>query len=259
MGAGMSGSVVDLTSHVVLGVFVLFCRIGACLMIAPGVSNSQIPMQVRLFVAIAVTLALAPILLDLVALRRVDDDPIGLTKLVVMEGLIGAMIGVLGRVFFSALEMLATVTANLLGLANPFGVEYDAGRAEPPIATLVMVAATAMLFAGDVHWEIIRGLVGSYRAIAPRTDFDTSYTMRQLSSVLGQSFLVAIRVVSPFFLYSVIVNFALSLVSRVAPQIQVFFMAPPFVVAGGVALLYFVVKGELGQFLQAFSSWLTWG
>ena len=83
--------------------------------------------------------------------------------------------------------------------------------------------------------------------------------MRHLGAVLGQSFLVAVRVTSPFFLYSVIANFALSLINRVTPQIQVFFVGPPFVIAGGLALFYFIVKGELGQFMDAFGSWLTWG
>lgn len=255
----MDGSIIQHGSNAALGAFILFCRIGSCLMIAPGVSNAQIPVQVRLLVAVAVTLALSPLLLGQDAIRRLGDDPIAMLKLIAMEGLIGAMIGTLGRMFFSALESLATVMAQLLGLANPFGVELDAGHASAPISTLVMYAATAVLFVADFHWEILRGLVASYRSIPLGVDFDASFTVRQIGSVLGQSFVVAVRVTSPFFLYSVIANFALSLINKVTPQIQVFFVAPPFVIAGGFALLYFVVKGELGQFMDAFAAWLTWG
>lgn len=245
-------------AHTLLIVFVLFCRIGACMMIAPGVSNSQIPTQVRLFVALGVTLALSPLLIDLAAFRHLDDDPIGMTRIIVMEALIGGMIGLLGRMFFAALETLAAVSSNMLGLSNPFGVEYDAGQAEAPIATLVILGATTLLFTSDAHWQIIRGLVSSYDAIAPSSDFDTAYMIRHLGDVLSQSFVAAIRVASPFFLYSVIVNFALSLISRVTPQIQVFFVAPPFVIGGGLWLLYFVIKTEVSQFLQAFAAWLSW-
>ena len=255
----MDGSVVQHSSNWALGAFILFCRIGSCLMIAPGVSNAQIAMQVRLLVAVAITLALAPLLLSQSSLRHLGDDPIAMLKLIVMEGLIGAMIGTLGRLFFSALESLSTVLAQLLGLANPFGVELDVGHASAPISTLVMFAATAILFVADFHWEILRGLVASYRTIPMGVDFDPGFTVRQMASVLGQSFVVAVRVTSPFFLYSVVANFALSLINKVTPQIQVFFVAPPFVIAGGFALLYFVVKGELGQFMDAFAAWLTWG
>jgi flagellar biosynthesis protein FliR len=46
----------------VLTVFVLFCRIGAVLMLMPGFSSSRIPVRVRLFMSFSLTLALTPLL-----------------------------------------------------------------------------------------------------------------------------------------------------------------------------------------------------
>src|ERR1700683_3764469 len=100
-----------LSQNVIFAVFVLFCRIGACLMLAPGVSSTQIPMQIRLWVAVAITLALAPMLVDQPQLAHLGDDPLSMLRLIAMETLIGAMIGLLGRLFFSALESLVTATA----------------------------------------------------------------------------------------------------------------------------------------------------
>ena len=255
----LTGSLAELGPNVILATFVLFCRIGACLMLAPGVSNAQIPMQIRLFVAVAITLSLAPLLLDLPQLRSLADDPLSLLRLIAMESLIGGMIGMLGRLFFSALETLAVAAANLLGLVNPFGVEVDPSQSMPPLASAIALAATALIFVGDLHWEILRGLVASYRTIPIQSEFDPAYALRQIGQVLGQSFLIAIRVTSPFFLYSVIANFALALVNRVTPQIAIFFVGPPFIVAGGLALLYFAVKAVVGQFMAEFAAWLSLG
>jgi len=254
-----AGEVGGLDSSVILATFVLFCRIGACLMVAPGVSTAQIPQQVRLFVAVALTLALTPLLLPAAALRSLGDDPIALLRLIVMEGLIGAMIGALGRFFFSALETLASASANMLGLVNPFGVEVDPAQPLPPLATGVTLAASTLIFVSDLHWEILRGLVASYRVIPLASDFDPVYGVRHIGDALAQSFLIAVRVASPFFLYSVLANFTMTLINRVMPQISIFFISPPFLVAGGLALLYFVVKTEIGQFMSAFLAWLTWG
>lgn len=255
MGHGDIGTI---GPSVVMGAFILFCRIGSCLMIAPGVSNSQIPAQIRLFVAVAITLALAPLLLLRPEFKSITDEPLALTRLIVMEAFIGALIGLLGRLFFSALESLSVAAATLLGLQNPFGVEMDL-QASPPIATLSTLAATAVIFAADFHWEILRGIVGSYIAIPLRSDIDAQYSLRQIADVLSQSFLVAIRVASPFFLYSVIANFSMTLISRLTPQISIFYIAPPFVAFGGIALIYLVVKGQIGQFMDAFDAWLRWG
>jgi flagellar biosynthetic protein FliR len=248
-----------LSPNLIMGTFVLFCRIGGCLMLAPGVSNSQIPMQIRLFVAVAITLSLAPLLLGRPQLQSLGDDPISMLRMIVTEGLIGAMIGALGRLFFSALESLAVAAASMLGLVNPFGVQIDDSQNLPPLASITAVAATALIFVSDFHWEIIRGLVASYDAIPILSDYDASYSLRHVGLVLGQSFGIAIRVTSPFFLYSVLANFSLTMINRVTPQIAIFYIAPPFIVSGGLLLLYFVVKPEIGEFMAGFASWLTWG
>ena len=228
-------------------------------MLAPGVSSAQIPMQIRLFVAVAITLSLTPLLLGQPQLQLLDDSPISILRLTATESLIGGMIGLLGRLFFSAIESLAVAAANLLGLVNPFGVEVDPNQSMPPLASAIAIAATALIFVTDLHWEILRGLVASYTAIPIQSDFDPQHALRQMGRVLGQSFLIAVRVTSPFFLYSVVVNFALTLINRVTPQIAIFFVAPPFIVSGGLLLLYFTVKAQIGEFMAGFARWLGWG
>ena len=53
-----NGDIVRLLDpNLTLAVFVLFCRIGGCLMLMPGWASAQIPVQVRLFVAVATTLS----------------------------------------------------------------------------------------------------------------------------------------------------------------------------------------------------------
>ena len=52
-------------SDLVMSVFLIFCRIGTCLLMMPGFSSSRIPMQIRLFVSVAISLALSPALLPI--------------------------------------------------------------------------------------------------------------------------------------------------------------------------------------------------
>ena len=150
----------------------LFCRIGACLMLAPGFSNAQIPTQVRLFVALAVTLSLTPLLLEQDPGAAFGDDPILTFKVIAVESLVGGMIGFLARIFFLALEALASGAATMLGFVNPFGMQIERGEPMAPLATLISLAAVALLFAADLHWELLRGLVASYDVIPVGADFN---------------------------------------------------------------------------------------
>ena len=210
-----------------------------------------------MFVVVGATLALSPLLME--KMPSSDLDPIGMTRYIVMELLIGGALGCMARLFFSALEFMAFAGATMLGLANPFGFEVDQNQALPPLSTLIALGATVLIFVADVHWQIVIAIVDSYRTLPIGGGFDARRSLADMGSVLGQSFVIAARVASPFVLYSVIVNFAFALVNKVTPAISIFFIAPPFVVAGGLALLYFAIRGEISEFMAAFSGWLGSG
>jgi flagellar biosynthesis protein FliR len=245
--------------HLVLGVFILFCRIGACLMLAPGFSSVQIPTQVRLFMALAATLALAPMLLDKVPHAALGDDPVVALRYIGTELLVGFSIGFLGRLFFLALETLAVAAATGLGLANAFGIEIDQGETLPPLASFISISATALIFFMNLHWEVLRGLAASYNAVPISDVFHPGFSLRQIAPLAGTTFKIALRVCSPFLIYALIVNFAISLINRLTPQIAIFYISTPFVIGGGMLLLYFVLKSTLLEFMIGFSTWLTTG
>jgi len=242
-----------------IGAFLLFCRIGGCLMLAPGFSSSQIPMQIRLFVALAVTLSLTPLLIDKVPSAALGDDPIFTFRLIAVELLVGGMIGILARIFFLALETLASGAAQMLGFVNPFGLQIDANEPMAPLATLISLAAVTLLFVADLHWELLRGLAASYEVVPVGADFNAQTALRQIADALGESFRLTLRIASPYVIYALIVNVALALVNRLTPQIQIFFVATPFVVAGGLALLYATIKPAIEAFLIGFNAWLVSG
>jgi flagellar biosynthesis protein FliR len=242
-----------------LGAFLLFCRVGGCLMLAPGFSSSQIPVQIRLFVALAVTLALTPLLLDRIPGGALGGDPVLTLKLIAVESLVGGAIGFLARIFFFALETLAAAGAQMLGLANPFDVEVVAGEQLAPLATLISLSALTLLFVADLHWELLRGLVASYDVVPVGADFDSRFALRQVADAFGESFRLALRIASPYVIYALIVNLALGLVNRLTPQIQVVFVATPFVAAGGLALLFVTLKPSIEAFLVGFAAWLSTG
>jgi flagellar biosynthesis protein FliR len=259
VSGAMAASHTALAPRAAIGAFVLFCRIGGCLMLAPGFSSSQIPTQVRLFVALAVTLTLAPLLLERVPNAALGDDPILTLRVIAVESLVGGMIGVLARMFYFALEALAVGAANMLGFASPFGFQIEGDETMSPLATLISLAAVALLFAANLHWELLRGLVASYDVIPVGADFNARLALKQIADALGESFRLALRITSPYVIYALVVNLALALVNRLTPQVQVFFVATPFVAAGGLLLLYLTIKPAIEAFISGFGVWLISG
>ena len=79
----------------------------------------------------------------------------------------------------------------------------------------------------------------------------------QIADTLSQSFLAALRISSPFLIYAIVVNLALGLMNRLIPQVPIYYISLPFVVGGGVLLLYFTVRQSLFVFTTLFSRWLA--
>jgi flagellar biosynthetic protein FliR len=251
--------VTQVTSEILLGIFLIFCRVGGCLLIAPGFSSNRIPLQVRLFIALTTSLALAPVLLGKVQDGVTTQIPATMLVSIGSELLTGLLIGLLARVYFLALQTMLSAVAMALGLGGMPGTPIDEAEPLPPISSFIMMAATAILFLSDLHWELYRGLVASYARLPMGEGFGMRLSLTQLVDQIGVAFVLALRISSPFIVYSVIVNLAVGLTNKLAPQIPVYFLATPFVMTGGLLVMYFAAHDYVLLFMEAFSTWLRNG
>jgi flagellar biosynthetic protein FliR len=242
----------------VLAAFLIFCRVAACLMVVPGFSSTRIPAQIRLFVAFAVSLAIAPVVLPGFQSRLSDQVPAVTLAWIVVESLTGFVIGLLGRIFLFVLESIVTAMATAAGFGVIPGTPLE-GEPVPGFGALLMLAATALMFAADLHWELVRGIVDSYDRIPPGTGLGVQASLVQVTDQIGAVFVMGLRIGSPFIAYSIVVNLALGFANKLTPQVPVFFIATPFLMAGGLLLLYATSTEFMTQFLTAYASWLRRG
>jgi flagellar biosynthetic protein FliR len=241
----------------VLLVFLLFCRIGGCLMLMPGFSSARVPPQIRLFIALSLTLALAPMLEP--SLRAVLSN-IPSTKvliLIVSEVTVGALIGLMGRIFFLALQFMATATSMFIGFGSMPGAPIEDGEPLPAVTTLITLTATVLLFLTDQHWEVLRALLASYVALPVNEPFAIDFSLPKLVDALSSAFTIALQISSPFLVYALIVNLMVGIANKLIPQIPVYFIATPFVLAGGFVILYLTIDESLRLFMAGFMGWLV--
>jgi flagellar biosynthetic protein FliR len=105
----------------------------------------------------------------------------------------------------------------------------------------------------------LRALVASYTAMPVSEGFATRFGLIQIAECFGKAFFLALRIGAPFIMFSILINFAIGLANKLTPQIPVFFILTPLVVAAGLFLLYFSSRQLLEVFMAGFSSWLASG
>lgn len=247
----------ELASEAILAVLVIFCRIGGCLMVVPGFATPRIPMQIRLLVAIAVTLALSPILMPIVKAARPDPSLAILLPLMMLETIVGLMIGLMARAFFAALQFFASAITMFAGMGGMLGTPVDDSEPVAPLTALITMTATVMVFLTERHWELLSALVDSYAAIPVQGTGEMHGRLIPLVDALSHSFYLCLQIASPFLVYSLLVNMMFGIANRLVQQIPVYFVSMPFVIAGGLVLLYFTVAELIRIFMASYADLLS--
>jgi len=239
-----------LPEQAVITAMLIFCRIGTCLMVMPGLSSARVPMKIRLFLGLALTLALFPLLEPYL---RDANQSLALGNLLITmaaEMLIGASLGLVAQALFWGVQFVGNVIAMLMGFSGQPGLGILESRPEAPIANIIALMALAIFFATDMHMQIFQGLMISYQILPPAPTIQPQAALIDVVDALQLAFSMLLRMAAPFLLYAILVNFAAGLINKLTPNIPVYFISLPFVLAGGLALLYFLLP-ELGQFLSA--------
>ena len=235
----------------VIAAFLAFCRIGACFLVMPGLSSVRVPMQIRLFVALAATGGLLVLLWDQIY-PYVDRRPGVLVPRIVSELLIGVLIGLLARLYILALQFMGAAIAMLVGYGGMSGPGIEDGEPQAALGAIISFSALLLLFIFDFHHEIIRALVASYQIAPLDVLFNPQSALIDVTDTLSESFLVVLRLGSPFVAYSLLVNLTIGFVNKLVPQIPVYFISLPFVIAAGLIIFYFAVGTMLSLFADGF-------
>jgi flagellar biosynthetic protein FliR len=165
----------------------------------------------------------------------------------------------MGRMFFLALQFMATAAAMYIGLGSMPGAPVDDVEPLPAFATLITLTATLLFFLTDQHWEVLRALLASYSALPITEPFAIEFSLAKLTDAASSAFILALQISAPFIVYTLIVNLMVGIANKLTPQIPVYFISIPVVLAGGFFLLYFTIGESLRLFMMGFMGWLARG
>lgn len=236
---------------------VVFCRVGCCLMLAPGYASPHVPVQVRLFLALAVSAAITPLLSEPIgALDEVQANR-SLSRLIAAECLAGAFIGILTRCLFSAVQFAVTCMAQTMGFSGVAAIDDGSGDVVPELGALLSSAVVTVLFVLDFHVDLIRALIDSYAALPVGIIADPELMLARVVQTAADALRIAVRVASPFLAAAVLINLAFGIVNKIAPAVPVFFISAPFLILAAFWLVYLLSSQITEAFARGFLDWLA--
>jgi len=149
----------------VFGAGLVFARIGAFIMLVPGIGETAVPGQIRLSFALLLTLALYPVVQS--ELPPVPADLGGLVGQMFLEIAIGLALSALLRFFMGTLAVAGEVIS--LASTLSFSQTTNPQQAQPTvtIASFLSALSLALVFSTDLHQLFIGAIVRSYTLFPP--------------------------------------------------------------------------------------------
>ncbi len=204
----------------------VLCRLTAMFLVAPILGHSALPTQHRLAIAILFSIVVTP---------AVGATQAGVTVgAFVGEVLVGLVIGFIASLVVAAVE----VAGELLGFQMGLGIAaiYDPafGQQVTGVTRFYDVAALAMILVTNTHHLLIRAAAASFRPIQPGTVAMHGAVGAAVVALGGKLLRSGLELAAPLAGILFVVNVAMALLARVAPQMNVFTVGMPIAIAVGL-------------------------
>ncbi|MCC5968427.1 MAG: flagellar biosynthetic protein FliR [Pararhodobacter sp.] len=233
--------------------FVVFVRVGAFFALLPAFGEQVIPARVRLLLAFAMTLIVAPAVLPEIATR--PDTTGALARFMFIETAIGLALGAGLRLMVQGLQIAGTMAAQATSLAQFFG---GAGvDPQPAISQVLVMAGLAMAVLAGLPERAAEFLILGYTLLPAGQWPDAGAMTAWGVGRVAHAFTLAFVLAAPFVIGASIYNLALGAINRAMPQLMVAFIGAPALTFGGLLLLMLAAPLMLTVWHDAFQTLLS--
>ena len=224
-----------------------FARIGTMVMLLPGLGELSVPPRVRLTVALVLTAVILPLHRNAYTLDLKASGPVLVT--LGEELVIGAVLGLVARLTISALQVTGSVVAQQMGLGFVTAVDPTQGQQGVIVGNFLTLLGITMVFAADLHHLVIAALNDSYALFKPGEVPIVGDMASLITGTVTTAFRIGVQLAAPFLVFGLMFNLGLGILSRLMPQMQVFFVGMPLSILVGFLVLLLVVGAMMVTFV----------
>jgi flagellar biosynthesis protein FliR len=211
-----------------------FVRIGSCLMVAPLFSAQAVPVRIRVVLAGAITLLVAPLVPAPAGISPFSIEGLLITA---QQVVIGIALGFCLQLVFDAISLGGQLIANSMGLSFAMNVDPEHGASTPALGQLYSIFVTLVFLSLNGHLRVIEVVVDGFRTLPVGATGLGSHGLWQVITWGSELFSGALIVALPGVTALLIVNLAFGMVSRAAPAMNLMAVGFPVTLIFGLAVL----------------------
>ncbi len=209
-------------------------RILGLIAAAPLFGNSSVPGTIKIVLGIFLSMIIAPTVPALPAM-----DPLSLAGLLILtqQFVVGLAMGFAMRIAFAAVEMMGEIGSLSMGLG--FATFFDPethGRSSAPSQFLALVA-TMVFLSINAHLVLLATLAESFITLPISAAPLDASGFHQLANWGGRIFSAGVQLSLPIIAALLITNIALGILTRAAPQLNLFGIGFPITIGVGFIVI----------------------
>jgi flagellar biosynthetic protein FliR len=240
-------------SGAMLVYMLVFARVGAMVMLLPQIGEAGVPARVRLILALAISFALAPTVMNAYP-QSAPASSIELSILIAKETTIGVLVGAMARIIMSALQVAGYLIATQTGLAYAQTLDPSQGEQGAVLGNFLSILGTLMIFLTNLHHLAIGAIAGSYRMMPPGEALPTADMAQLTITLVSGAFALGFQLAAPFLVFGFAVYAGLGLLARLMPQLQIFFVAVPINIVCGFLILLAMLGAMMTIFVNFYAA-----
>jgi flagellar biosynthetic protein FliR len=219
-----------------------FFRIAAVMTAAPVFANRAVPVRVRLGLAVGLTMVIVPLIPDMPSVEPVSMQGLAIA---LQQVLIGLALGFSVRLVYAALEVAGQQIATLMGLGFASLVDPQNGI-EVPVVSHFYILLTTLVFLGlNGHLVMVRILAESFTALPVGPTGLSPESFFMIAERMGWLLSAALLIALPAMAALLIVNLGYGVMSRAAPQLNIFVVGFPITLAFGFTVMLLTLPGMI--------------
>ncbi len=204
---------------------VVVARVAGFIGAIPVVVSAQTPGRVKVSLVAVTSLLLFPVMAPQVPV--VSFAPAPFLLLLIAEVLLGALLGLVARLIFTAVEFGATVIGFQMGFAAANVFDPQNERQVSLLSQFQNVFAILIFLAINGHHVFLQTAAISYQLLPPgQIDF-SGEAVPELMRLAGHMFAIGVQFSAPVLAVLLLSGLILGVLSRVFPQLNVFLLSFP--------------------------------
>ncbi|WP_022661881.1 flagellar biosynthetic protein FliR [Paucidesulfovibrio longus] len=238
--------------NALLSFYLTLFRISVVLFLLPFFGGKSIPAPAKGALVLVLTLAVWPQLSFPGTLMPASGWEIGIMFL--GELLLGMIMGMMVQFLFSAIQTGGQLIGFQMGFSMVNVIDPVTGTSEAVTAHFLYMIAMLTFFALNGPLHLLAGLAQSFELVPPGSLLLTPDAINQVFSFSKQLFILAIHIAAPVMAALFMIDLALALIGRAAPQMHILVLGFPIKIAVGfffLGFLFDIMATYVGNYIQS--------